>query len=358
MRALSFSGSPREIGRSFGEACREEIVQFYGYRLENAIAQAKQHGGRDVDEAAVLQAAERCIPPTREYHPEGMHELEGVAEGAGLTPAKILAMNGLTDLRDVLAWSGEFEQFGGCTSFIVSEDQTEDGKVICGQTWDLATDNMPYVLAVHRRPTGAPETWTLTTVGCLSLIGINGAGVAVGTTNLRTLDARAGVTYLSIIHKALSTTSLDAGVEAVTSAQRAGGHFYYLADGQGGAAAIECSARQADVTRVARGGYVHTNHCLVAQNKEIEGNTPAASSHARQDRMTQLIAARSPHNTVADLQRFLGDRENGENAISRTDFNGISSNGAVVMVPELGTISACHGVPHEATWLDLKGLFA
>jgi len=357
MRALSFSGTPRQIGHAFGETCRAEIAEFYGYRVRNALEQAKQHGGRDVSEGLLLAVAKACVEPTRAYHRAGMEELEGIAEGANMTAEQILAMNGLTDLRDVLSWNGELEQFGGCTSFIVTGDQTEDGNVICGQTWDLATDNMPFVLGVHRKPLEGPQTWTLTTVGCLSLIGINEAGVAVGTTNIRTLDARPGVTYLNIIHKVLAGTTLEHGIEAVRGAPRAGGHYYYVCDGEGGAAAIECSAAHAEVVQVREGGYVHANHCLVPAHREVEGNTPAASSHARHDRMETLIGDRAPHNTMVDLQQFLADRENGENAISRTDFNGISSNGAVVMSPQTGVISACHGVPHEARWLDLKAIF-
>ena len=44
----------------------------------------------------------------------------------------------------------------------------------------------------------------------------------------------------------------------------------------------------------------------------------------------------------------------GELAISRVDFNNISSNGSVVMEPETGTIHACHGPAHAAEWIDLR----
>jgi len=355
MRILSFAGAPAAIGEAFGEQCRAEIAELYAARLRNAIGQAKQHGGRDVGEPAVLEVARACLAPTRDHHPDGFAELEGIARGAGLSIEQIVAMNGLTDIRDVLAWAGELEAFGGCTAFVVAGDFTANGKLVCGQTWDLATDNMPHVLTVHRRPSEGPETWSLTTVGCLSLIGLNDHGIACGTTNIRTTDARPGVTYLSLIHKALSATTLTEASAAITDAHRAGAHFYYLADGGGRGLGLECSPTRVERVEVKNGAYVHTNHCLSPELQAVEGNTPSDSSHARQDRLEALIAADCDTADLDAAKRWLADRENGENAISRTDYAGISSNGAVVMEPESGTIHVGHGPPHLTTWVDLRG---
>ena len=352
MRILDLQGTHAAMGEAFGEHCRQEIEAFYRLRVANAIRQAKQYGGRDVTETMLLEVARACVEPTRLYHPAGWEELEGIARGADMEPAQILAMNGLTDMRDILSWHGELEAFGGCTSVIVGADASTKGG-LCGQTWDLATDNMPFVLVVRRTPDSGPRTRSLTTVGCLSLIGLNEAGIAVGTTNIRTLDPRAGVTYLSIIHKALHASTLDAATEAVVSAQRAGAHYYYVMDGASNAVAIECSAQHAEVTEAAQGIYVHTNHCLIPAHKEIEADTPAASSHARQTRLETLMSARAGDLDLDAVAQAFGDRENGENAISRVDFNGISSNGAVVMAPASGTFRACHGTPHDAEWIDI-----
>jgi isopenicillin-N N-acyltransferase like protein len=342
------------MGEAFGESCRAEIAELYAARLRNAMTQARQYGGREVDESMVLAVARACIEPTAAYHPDGFAELSGIARGADMPLEKILAMNGLTDLRDVLAWGGDLEALGGCTSFVVTREWSREGKLLCGQTWDLATDNMPYVVGVHRQPEQGPATWTLTTVGCLSLIGLNEAGIAIGTTNIRTKDARPGVTYLSLIHKALASTTLDDAAAAISSAARAGAHFYYLADAHGRALALECTPEHVDVTEIEIGAYVHTNHCLCAEHQAIEGDTPSASSHARQLRLESLIAADCGRADLDSAKRWLGDRENGVNAISRTDFDGISSNGAVVMQPETGTIHVAHGPPHLAQWLDLR----
>ena len=354
MRLLSFSGTPRDIGQAFGESCREDIQAFYEIRLRNAIAQALDWGGRAVGEAELLMAAKASIPATEVYHPAGWQELLGIAQGADMSPEQILALNGLTDYRDVLSWHGDFEAFGGCSAFVVQGDASRDGGVLVGQTWDLATDNMPFVLGVHRQPTEGPETWTLTTVGCLSLIGMNAHGISVGTTNVRTPDARPGVMYLSIIHKALAQPDLEAAASAVIDAPRAGAHFYWLADGQGQATGIECTATHADRVDVSKGVYVHCNHCLVEAHIAVEPRPPSPSSAHRTQRLQALLEAEAGTHDLDSVKRALADQEGGDNAICRDDTQGISTNGAVVIAPERQEIHACHGLPSTATWRNLR----
>ncbi|MEO1335845.1 MAG: C45 family peptidase, partial [Myxococcota bacterium] len=263
MKVLELHGTSRQMGQAFGEACRTSIRDLYQRRMANAIEQTQSYGRRTIDERGVLDLASRCLPLVQVYHPPGFDELTGIAQGAQLDLVQIWAMNALTDLRDVAAFgprpSADEE---GCSSFIVQSDRTEDGGAWCGQTWDLSTDNMPFVLMVRRRPSDGPETLCLTTVGCLSLIGMNEHGVAVGTTNLRSHDARFGVGYLDIIHKALSCRSTSAAVTTITEAPRSGAHYFYTVDGKGASMAVECTATDQVVKSVEEGVHVHCNHFL------------------------------------------------------------------------------------------------
>ncbi len=353
VRFLDLEGTPKQMGEVFGEICRSEIHEFYERRLKNAISQAKEHGGRTVGEGDLLELARRCLPMTDGFDREGTLELASIARGANLPPEKIFAMNQLTDLRDVLAWGGPLETDGGCSSFIAQGDLTKDGQLIMGQTWDLATDNMPYVLCVRRKPKDAPATCCLTTVGCLSLIGMNEEGIAMGTTNLRTKDARPGVGYLSIIHRALGARDLTSASTAVTEARRAGGHYYYLADAKNRAVAIECSATLHERTEVSRGHHVQTNHVQAELLRPLEADTPASSSRTRHQRLLELIVADGERGI--DLERaktYFEDGEHGANAICRDDFGGISTNGAVLMAPAVPALLMIHGLPSAGTWID------
>ncbi|MCZ7600597.1 MAG: hypothetical protein M5U09_26690, partial [Gammaproteobacteria bacterium] len=112
-----------------------------------------------------------------------------------------MAGNGYTDIRDAVVQRPSME---GCTTFTALADDTADGAVWCGQTWDMNLAMLPFVYVLRREPERGPATVGVTTTGCLSLIGVNDEGIAVGNSNITPLDARPGVMYLAMIHHALA----------------------------------------------------------------------------------------------------------------------------------------------------------
>ena len=358
MELIELEGTPGAMGRTFGRRCRDAVHGLYRARLANALEQARTYGGRALNEARLLAVAARCLPLVRDHHPEGFEELSGIAEGADMDLARIWAMNALTDLRDYAAYAEDLgapsaPEGEGCTAIVVGSGRSATGGCLAGQTWDLSTDNLPFVCLVRRRPSHGPATVCLTTVGCLSLIGVNEAGVAVGTTNLRTTDVQLGVGYLDVIHRALSQDCRAAATRAVREATRMAAHFFWVVDAAG-AVAIEGSGRAAlEATVAPEEVYVHANHALTAPVRAVEAaGTPMASSHHRQARAEVLTRA-APRTTPEALRAMLGDGEGAELAICRRDFAGISTNGALVVDPGQGSAWAVQGPPADADWLEL-----
>lgn len=354
MLVVDVAGTRRVMGESFGEQLRSSIRELYSIRLRSALLQAWEHGRRDATEASLLQLSRAALRITADYDPPTAEELEGIARGSGLTPDQVMALNGLTDLRDALAWwSGPPDLFGGCTAVIAQRDRTRERELLAAQTWDLGTDNRPFVLAVRRAPAAGLRSVCLTTAGCLPFLGINEAGVAVGTTNLRTRDARPGVVYVTLIDRALRARSAPDAIRSVGASPRAGGHFFYVADAGGAAVALECTARKMHATEVTSSVFVHTNHCLVDAHRHLDVDEASPSSHVRLRRMTLLAeATEEPLDTTA-LRSFLADTGSGPNSICRNDIDGTSTNAAAVMRPERGLISACHGLPDRSPWIEL-----
>ena len=349
MRRIELRGTHAAMGEAFGEAYREEIGRLYAIRLENALRQATQFGGRATSEADLLRLAAACLAASERFDPRGTAELRGIARGARLTPEQALAMNGLTDLRDGLAW-GELADLGeagaeGCTAVIVQRDAAADGQPRLAQSWDLASDNAPFVVFVAREPASGLRTWSLTTVGCQSLMSMNELGLALGTTNLRTKDSGVGVPYLGLIHRALEERSAEAAARLIAGAPRAGAHSYLALDRSGAGAVVECTGRLAHVFAVERGTHVHTNHCQLPAHAALEADTPRRSSEARLARMRELLAGRAGAIDLAFLRDCYADPAGASLAICRKDFDGISTNAASVMTPATGEMWGCAGVP-------------
>lgn len=346
---VEVAGTPREMGESFGEACREQIRELYAIRMTWAIRFAREHG-RGFDQERVLDVCERCLGPTRDYDPEGYEEFRGIGLGAGLSPAQVFALHGLTDLRDLLAF-GAATVAEGCSSFILGRDRAQGGKMLLGQNWDLQTDNLPYVCLVHRRPSRGPETWSLTVTGGLTLLGINSEGIAVGNTNITTRDARIGVQYLSVLHRALASTTLDEAVRCVVDAPRAGAHYYYLGGPDGVAWGLECSATRCARFEVTHGVFVHCNHARSPEIAALETEPPAESTRFRQRRLSDLMAGRDGPIGIADIKEMLSDHEGDGEGLCRHDHDCFNTNACVILSPETREIHACRGQAHVGEWV-------
>lgn len=347
---IELSGTPRAMGEAFGEGCRAAAQELYAIRLQWAIRFAQEHG-RAFSEEQVLAACRACLPATRDWDGEGYEEFAGIARGAGLAPEQCYALQGLTDLRDLLAF-GPLPDGMGCSSFAVAPDRSATGHLLLGQNWDLQTDNLPYVRLVHRRPDRAPATWAVTLTGCLTLIGVNGAGIAAGNTNLVTRDARSGVQYLSVLHRVLRAGSLAEAVSAVREAPRAAAHYYYLGGPEGRAIGLECSATRAAVFLLEQGVAVHCNHALNPEIAALEAGPPLVSTVHRQQRLTRLLGDHPGPIGIDDLKRFLADHAGGpDRCLCRHDYDAVSTNAVVILSPTTRQIHACRGQAHVGEWV-------
>lgn len=347
---LEFAGSPFQMGASFGEECRDEIHELYELRLKNSLSSCRLYG-KSISETELLNLSAECLNKSIEYDEETHKELMGIAEGSELSAEKCFLMQGLTDMRDLAAFDGNNSD-EGCSSFIIGPDLSKRNELVIGQNWDLQTDNMPFVKFINRKPAEGPETWSLTLSGCLSLIGINSDGIAVGTTNLKTFDVRPGVHYLNVLHSALNSRTLPEAEKKVKNAERAGGHYFFIGNSRNEAVGLECSAKYFSEFRLKKGFYVHCNHALSDEIIKLEAEQNMISTHYRQKRLEQLISGIPEKISLADIKEFLSDHEGGEDrCLCRHNYNGLSTNASVVIFPCSGEIHACKGQPHSGKWL-------
>lgn len=343
---LELSGTPAEMGRQHGEALREPVQAMCHTRLAlAAAAAAKLSPPRDL--AWCLDLAAQCVDPVARYSPDVYAEWSGIAEAAGLTLPEMVIGNGWTDFADLLHRAGGAEAHG-CTFVAFTGDRTADGCTYAAQTWDMSPSAGPYLVLVRRRPSNGPASIGMTTAGCLSLIGLNEAGIAIGNTNLVPNDARPGVHYLALIHQALAQTSPAAALSAIVDAERLSGHFYYLAGPDGQVQSIETTAERHQCLQPENGVLVHTNHYLAPAFAPEVFPPPSASSAARQARMTALVAERRTPVGPLDIQRLLSDHA-GDWPICRhcEDPASWATLAAVITCPQAGKLWIAAGNPCE-----------
>ncbi|WP_262888731.1 C45 family autoproteolytic acyltransferase/hydolase [Chitinophaga solisilvae] len=352
---ISLSGTPRNMGLSFGESYRREIQEFALLRLNRLKMFLMEYSNIAVDNKSILNTVQEVVPWHRAYNYDIWNEFRGIATGAGISDELLLVSMAYTDLRDYfirryhpLLNTGIDP--GGCSAFIVPRKLAANG-VLIGQTWDMSPEAIRYLVLVRRKPVNAPETLYLTTAGCLALIGINSHGVAIGNTNLMTSDHISGVNYLFTISAALQADTALTAAGTIINTPRLSGHNFFAAD-QDAAFNIEASSLQSKNTPVTDEIHIHTNHCLDPEMKKLELPRHVRwqeSSTYRYQRMKQLFTKTALPLNIHQCWEILGDRKSNSSrfAICMDDVDQNNSDVATVatciLSPAERKIHVCAG---------------
>ena len=344
------AGDPRALGEQQGEAMRERINAFIEQRLTAFAQYSGERGGPSVERFLAVGA--ECYRAFERWDPDGAAEHAGIAAAAGVSAETLYGSTNMTDVRDVLLLPSQRSD-EGCTSLLVPPGLSSSGDVLVGQTGDLNPTDLDFVVAVHRRPSSGPETWSVTVAGALSLTGMSAAGVAVGTTNIKTRRSRVGVGYLSLLHRAIRSASAAEAEALVRGAPRAAAHPYWLADARG-AAELECDPDTVIERRAQDQPVVRTNHCLSDTMRDVEGEPATVSSQKRFRRAEQHLRAGSQD--VASMQTLMRDRSDGVDSINRysEDEQGTTTNACLIAVPARLELWACRGPADRGEWRQLS----
>lgn len=350
------TGTPREMGRQLGEALKSRIHAFMNVRFDY-FARYTAERGSDFAQDRIMDIGRQSMALAAGWDPAGHAEHLGIAEGAGLDPIVLYTAANMTDMRDVFLLAGEPKaetppgDAEGCTALLVPPAKAVDGKAVVGQTWDLNAADVEYVVAVHRKPADDVETWSVTCVGCLTLMGMNARGLAVGTTNIKTWGAKPGVGYLSLLHRAIRAESAKQAAALIEAAPRAGAHTYWLADADDQLEVEAAPHFTALRDAGALGPICRTNHCVDPALAAIQGEPTHVSSAARFERVTRSLAEEGPH-SMETVRGIFSDRRDGVLSVNRYPEDGdyAATNAVFVAVPADAAAWACRGSADRGVW--------
>lgn len=353
LQQVSIAGAPGQMGCQLGEECRELVHSLVSNRLDEVNGYFAERGYGSV--ARLEEIGRDSLALLSSWDPAGYEEHAGVARGADVDPARLLALLNMTDTRDLVSSEGGHAPAGddeGCTALGIPAGLSTDGHVIMAQSWDLNIGDLQHVIAVHRRPDDGPETWSVTVAGGPTLIGMNEHGVWVGTTNLKTSEVRLGIGYMNLLHRAIQERGRVEAARVIEQADRMAAHTYWLAD-SGGAIELECSATMFIQRDLDDEPLVQTNHCLDPGHQAIESEVPSESSVHRCKRAGQLLEG-GAHDLDA-IRLVLSDRSDGVLSISRHPEDGepTSTNACAIGIPAERIFEACRGPAEQGRWVRL-----
>ena len=125
-KLIECSGTPYEIGRQWGEGCKDSILRT-SENAFNGISLMYQANREEV-----IAKAGRFLPLVQEFDPYLIEIIRGQADATGLSFEEIFTQKCMNELT--FYYNGKI--IGLCTSFAATGKATEDGKTILGQNID------------------------------------------------------------------------------------------------------------------------------------------------------------------------------------------------------------------------------
>ncbi len=346
---------PRKRGQAHGEHWRDAIHQLARIRLESTLRRSAF-----ASEEAVLEAARLHLPVLREHLPELADELAGIAQGADLSPQRVVVLNQADDLRDLPAPGtaaddgppAASEDLGGSTSIYFNGDRGP----LLGQTLDLQAEVEPYVRMLRIAPTGGEhEILCLTLAGCLGLAGIASTGVTVAANDLRSADGRVGVVWPAAVRAMLASPNASAAYQRLRATPLSGGHYYMIADGHD-YYGVETSGQHCVLTQLGpRAAHLHTNHCFDPILRRHEAVPLGSTTHPRLNLATTIYAQQRPR-TADALWSLLHTRDGtrGSVCIDPSPAAGPTATCAVIVMRlHEGWVRVVRGAEHRSPPLEL-----
>lgn len=280
---IKATGDAYSMGRMIGDAIANTVQRV---SLHNEEFIAAEHIWTGSDYLKQMQDAALQI------FPQFVRELEGMAEGMGVSYDKAFLWNCRGDLRwpDNISPSVAAGLSEGCTSVIMpanagkaaviahNEDGSEDFKDAC--FWLSAS------------PDDAPAFESFLYPGMIPghSMGANAAGIVQTINNIRVHDLKPGLPRHFICRAILACRTMEEALELLKRSDRASGFHHNLGSAlEGRLVSVEAPASACIVTEVADTASVHANHLISDELKDHEQEI-THSSFVRQARAEILLA--------------------------------------------------------------------
>jgi len=300
-KEVTLTGTPYERGRQYGAACVKEIALSMR-TYEGLFARNRNMTWEQARKLSLLY-----LPAIRELDEAYVQEMQGIADGAGVTFEDILVINSRSELLySNLPVDTTVPQ--ECTAFSLLPPATQDGAVIVGQSWDYAPVQRDAVVIVRIPGEGdRPTLLFFPEAGMIGGKGCNNAGLSLTLNALRAKEYAIGVPVHIRMRRILECTTLDKAYEAAIKGEIPGPANLIMTHKDGLALDVELSPVGAEVLMPQQGVLVHSNHFIGPRLSALHRQA-SGSSYVRLQRAQQLFCGKTGL-TVDDAQAALRDHK-------------------------------------------------
>ncbi|MBN9217964.1 MAG: acyl-CoA--6-aminopenicillanic acid acyltransferase [Mesorhizobium sp.] len=304
---IEVSGSPSERGKAYGEQARGRIhksVTLYAAQLDRF----------GFDQSDVERFGGLFLPRLRQWAPDLVEEMEGIAAGADVGLPAILLVNARTEILQLAKREKGVsdDEPDGCTGAVILPEATKAGRLIHGQNWDWRAECAETSIVLRVRREDGPDLITFTEAGGLARSGFNSAGIGITANYLESdRDYReTGIPLPFIRRRALEARHFAHAVKVVATTPKSGSNNMMLSTAEGFAVDLECAPDEVFPIYPEKGLIVHANHwqSAVALSKLREtGLNDVPDSLYRDYRVRGHLTGRHGEIAIDDLKKALFD---------------------------------------------------
>jgi isopenicillin-N N-acyltransferase-like protein len=258
-----------------------------------------------------------------DFAPAQVDELRGIAAGADVDLADIVAVNVRTEV--IYAWRVENALTAQAPGEGSSVGCATPGRhVVVGQNWDWSPFALDTVVLLRAEPDDGPAFVTVVEAGLLAKFGVNSEGLALMTNALGSTEdvGDVGVPYHVLLRALIECADVDACLKRIDGSVRASSANYLLADTSG--AVVDIEARPGDGSRLHRlerddrGVLLHTNHFVSPDFDAVDyTDMVATTTDLRLERFGEIVQSADDVSDLALYESALTDHANAPASVCR-----------------------------------------
>jgi len=341
-----FTGTHREIGRQFGEACADRIQHHL------TLAQRRLETKQGISPQTAQRNAGRFREYVIAYAPFFDEEVQGLAEGAGISLEEAYLLQLRAELGIIPAEKLQDEPGDECTSYAVLAEATSDGVPLVGQNADLPPFYGELGVVVEFAFDDMPSVLMLTPAGQMSYLGINDRGMGAFANYLTCDGWRVGFPRYFLSRLALTQETIADALTAIRGTYRASSRNLMLMD-RTSAVDLETTATLDAEIHPERGLIAHANHYdhpdLLAEERVKPDYL--VNTCTRGETMRRLLDAHHGALNAEIMQTILRDRSAYPDCLCRMDSDNPQHDSmtfaSIIAQPTLGQMWIAVGPPHE-----------
>lgn len=298
----------------------------------------------------VKELAMTFEPVMRRKWPAYLEEIKGLADGAGVELADIIAVNVRTEIA-----FGMFSD--GCTAL---SWRTNNGSFLA-QNWDWMEEQKAHLIALKIEQQGKPTIKMVTEAGLIGKIGINSAGVGVCLNAIKAqgMDPSRIPCHFGL-RMVLESHSREEAVQNLEKYGVASACHMLVADASGGVGLEWSSIEVQKVKMNASKQVFHSNHYL-EKHPGVQDTNWLPDSNFRVTRIEELCKKIGSQPTSQALHDCFKDETNYPGSICRAQVDGNSTATLFNIVMDLEAKEAMVTLgrpvaPEEYVYLDFKGI--